>query len=57
MGIVPHFNLWNHFSHVWHPKDLDTDMMVSEGWVIHVKSTHDVDPYFNIPMPKSMKGW
>jgi hypothetical protein len=25
--------------------------------VIHVKSRQDVDPYFDIPMPKSMKGW
>jgi hypothetical protein len=25
--------------------------------VIHVKFGHGVDPYFDIPMPKSMKGW
>jgi hypothetical protein len=27
------------------------------GTVIHVKSGHGVDPYLEIPMPKSMKGW
>jgi hypothetical protein len=27
------------------------------GAVIHVKSVHEVDPYLNIPMPRSMKGW
>jgi hypothetical protein len=26
------------------------------GVVVHVKSGHGVDPYFNIPMPRSMKG-
>jgi hypothetical protein len=24
---------------------------------IHVKFGQGVDPYFDIPMPKSMKGW
>jgi hypothetical protein len=24
---------------------------------IHVKSGHDIDPYFNLPMPKPMHGW
>jgi hypothetical protein len=33
------------------------DMIVSGGAVIHVKSQHGVDPYFDIPMPRSMKGW
>jgi hypothetical protein len=27
------------------------------GVVIHFKSQHSIDPYFNIPMPKSMNGW
>jgi hypothetical protein len=31
--------------------------MVSRGTVIHVKSGHGVDPYLDIPMPRSMKGW
>jgi hypothetical protein len=26
----------------------------SRGVVIHIKSRHGVDPYFDIPMPKSM---
>jgi hypothetical protein len=25
--------------------------------IIHVKSRHRVDPYLDIPMPRSMKGW
>jgi hypothetical protein len=25
--------------------------------VIHVKSEHGIDPYFDIPMPESMEGW
>jgi hypothetical protein len=25
--------------------------------VIHTMSEHGVDPYFNIPMSRSMKGW
>jgi hypothetical protein len=32
-------------------------LMVSGTVVIHVKSGHGVDPYFNIPMHRSMKGW
>jgi hypothetical protein len=31
--------------------------MISRGTVIHVKSGHGVDPYPEIPMPRSMKGW
>jgi hypothetical protein len=27
------------------------------GTIIHVKSGHGVDPYPEIPMPRSMKGW
>jgi hypothetical protein len=27
------------------------------GVVIHVKSGHGVDPYFDIPMPKFMNEW
>jgi hypothetical protein len=33
------------------------ELTVSRGTVIHIKSGHGVDPYFNISMPKSMKGW
>jgi hypothetical protein len=32
-------------------------MMISRGVVIHVKVGHEVDPYLEIPMPRSMKGW
>jgi hypothetical protein len=31
--------------------------MISLGTVIHVKVGHRVDPYLEIPMPRSMKGW
>jgi hypothetical protein len=37
--------------------DPNTELIVSGGVVIHVKSRQGVDPYFNIPMPKLMKGW
>jgi hypothetical protein len=57
MGIDPQFGLWNYFFCVWHPRDLNTDLIVSGGAVIHVKSGHVLDPYFEIPMPRSMKGW
>jgi hypothetical protein len=32
-------------------------LIVSRGVVIHVKSGHGVEPYFDIPMPRSLKGW
>jgi hypothetical protein len=31
--------------------------MIYGGAVIHVKAGHRVDPYLEIPMPISMKGW
>jgi hypothetical protein len=31
--------------------------MTSGGAVINIKSGHGVDPYLEIPMPKSIKGW
>jgi hypothetical protein len=31
--------------------------MIFGGVVIHVKSGHGVDPYLEIPMPRSMNGW
>jgi hypothetical protein len=55
MGIAHQLDLWNYFFHVWPPRD--PELMVSEGVVIHVKSGHGVDPYFNIPMLRLMKGW
>jgi hypothetical protein len=33
------------------------ELTISGGLVIHAKSKQGVDPYFDIPMPKSMKGW
>jgi hypothetical protein len=33
------------------------ELTVPKGVVIHVKSGHGVDPYFDLSMPKSMKGW
>jgi hypothetical protein len=33
------------------------ELTVFRGAVIHVKSRHGVDPYFDIPMPRSIKGW
>jgi hypothetical protein len=32
------------------------ELTVSGDVVIHIKSEQGVDPYSNIPMPKSMKG-
>jgi hypothetical protein len=57
IGIDPLFDLWNYVLHVWCPQDPNVEMTVSGGMVIHIKSGHGVDPYFDIPMPKSMKGW
>jgi hypothetical protein len=57
LGIDPQFDLWNYFFCVRCLQDLDAGLMVSGGAVIHVKSGHGLDPYFNIPMPRSMKGW
>jgi hypothetical protein len=33
------------------------ELTISRGAVIHVRSGHGVDPYFNLPMPRLMKGW
>jgi hypothetical protein len=32
-------------------------LTISEGTIIHVKSGHRVNPYLDIPTPRSMKGW
>jgi hypothetical protein len=51
MGIdppTPHFNLWNHFIRVRLPQGLDVEAAVLGGMVIHVKSGHGIDPYFNL---------
>jgi hypothetical protein len=31
--------------------------MISGGAVIHVKSGHGANPYLEIPIPRSIKGW
>jgi hypothetical protein len=57
MGIDPYFDLWNYFSRVRRPQDPNAVLMVLGGVVIHVKTGHGVNSYFDIPMPKLMKGW
>jgi hypothetical protein len=39
------------------PQDLEAELIVSGGAVIHVKSRQGVDPYLEIHMCRSMKGW
>jgi hypothetical protein len=56
MGIDPHFDLWNYFFHVWLPQGSDVEVAILGGVVIHVKSGHGVDPYFDLPMSESMDG-
>jgi hypothetical protein len=57
MGINLEFDLWNYFFRLCRLQDLDMGLIVSRGVVIHVKSGHGVEPYFDIPMPRSLKGW
>jgi hypothetical protein len=56
MGIDPHFNLWNFFFHVRVLQLSDAEAAVLGGAVIHVKSGHGADPYFNLPMFESTDG-
>jgi hypothetical protein len=56
MGIDSHFDLWNYFFYVRRSQDPNMELIVSGDVVIHIKSGQGVDPYSNIPMPKSMKG-
>jgi hypothetical protein len=48
---------WKYFFHVRCPQDPEAELMISGGVIIHVKAGHRVDPYLEIPMPRSMKGW
>jgi hypothetical protein len=57
LGVNPDLDLWNYFFRVRHPQDPEVELTISGGMVIHVKSGHRVDPYLEIPMPRSMKGW
>jgi hypothetical protein len=57
LGIDPEIDLWKYFFRVQHPQDLKVELTIFGGMVIHVKAGHEVDPYIEIPMPRSMKGW
>jgi hypothetical protein len=57
LGVDPDLNLWKYFFHVHRLQDPVAELTISRGAVIHVKSGHRVDPYLEIPMPRSMKGW
>jgi hypothetical protein len=57
LGIDPDQDLWKYFFHIHHLQDPEAELMIFEGAVIHVKLGHRVDPYLEIPMPRSMKGW
>jgi hypothetical protein len=57
LGVDSEFDLWSYFFDVRHPHDLDVELTVFGGAIIHVKYRNGVGPYFNLPMPRSMKGW
>jgi hypothetical protein len=57
LGIDPDLDLLKYFFRVQHPQDPEVELTTSRGTVIHVKLGHGVDPYLEIPMPRSMKGW
>jgi hypothetical protein len=57
LRIDPEFGLLNYFFGVQRPQELDVELIVSGGATIHVRSDHGVDPYFDLPMPRSMKRW
>jgi hypothetical protein len=57
MGIDPHFSQWNHLFRSRLPQGSDTEAIVLGGVFINDKSGHDVDPYFDLPKPKSTNGW
>jgi hypothetical protein len=56
-GIDPKIDLWKYFFRVLRPQDLEAKLTIFGGTVIHVKLGHRVDPYLEIPMTRSMKGW
>jgi hypothetical protein len=55
LGIIPDLDLWKYFFCVQRPEDPEAELTISEGVIIHVKVGHEVDPYLEIPMPRSMK--
>jgi hypothetical protein len=57
MGIEPHLHLWNHFFCARLLLGSSMKVAVLGGVDIYVKSGHGVDPYFHLPMFKSMDEW
>jgi hypothetical protein len=57
LGVDPEFDLSNYFFCIRHPQDPDMEQTVSRAAILHVRSGHGVDPYFDLPMPRSIKGW
>jgi hypothetical protein len=57
LGTDPDLDPWKYIFHVPRPQDSEVELMISGGAVIHVKLGHIIDPYLEIPMPRSMKGW
>jgi hypothetical protein len=57
LGVDPDLDLWKYFFCVHHPHDLEVELTISGVTVIHAKLGHGVDPYLEIPMPRSMKLW
>jgi hypothetical protein len=57
LGVNPDLDLWKYFFHVHHPQDLEVELTTSSCTVIHVTLGHGLDPYLEIHMPRSMKGW
>jgi hypothetical protein len=57
LGVDPDLDLWKYFFYVRRPLDPEVELTISGGVVIRVKLGHEVDPYLEIPMPQSIKGW
>jgi hypothetical protein len=57
MGIVPHFKLWNYFFCAWLRQGLGVEAIVLGDVEIFIRSGHEVDPYFHIPMTHPPDGW
>jgi hypothetical protein len=57
LEIDPELDMWKYFFRVRRPQDPEAELIISKGTVIRVKAGHGVDPYLEIPMPRSMKGW
>jgi hypothetical protein len=55
--IEPHFTLWDHFFRAWFLQGLGTEVAILGGVDIHIRSGHGVNPYFHLPMSRSLNGW